>query len=108
VPLAVHAQQGTALPPARPAAPRPLLLLPAPRPLRATAEQPSCDGPLTLVTGPERIEAGWWDFDSPAAGKPRQAVHRDYFVARNPQGQLLWIFRELTAPRGWFLHGFFA
>jgi protein ImuB len=35
-------------------------------------------------------------------------VHRDYFVARNPQGQLLWIFRELTAPRGWFLHGFFA
>ncbi|MFN8913632.1 MAG: Y-family DNA polymerase [Betaproteobacteria bacterium] len=108
VPLAVHAQQGTALPPARPAAPRPLLLLPAPRPLRATAEQPSYDGPLTLVTGPERIEAGWWDFDSLAAGKPRQAVHRDYFVARNPQGQLLWIFRELTAPRGWFLHGFFA
>jgi protein ImuB len=91
-----------------PAGPRPLLLLPAPKPLRQSAEQPNFDGPLTLITGPERIEAGWWDFASPAAGKPQQAVHRDYFVARNPRGQLLWIFRELTAPRGWFLHGYFG
>jgi protein ImuB len=108
VPLAVESHKRTPAPETAPAAPRPLLLLPAPKPLRESAEQPSYDGPLTLITGPERIEAGWWDFASPAAGKPRQAVHRDYFVARNPRGQLLWIFRELTAPRGWFLHGFFA
>lgn len=91
-----------------PAPPRPLLLLPAPRPLPQQDEQPSYDGPLTLITGPERIEAGWWDLASPAAGQPARAVHRDYFVARNPRGQVLWIFRELAAPRGWFLHGFFA
>jgi protein ImuB len=108
VPLAIDAPRTP--PPSTPPSvgPRPLLLLPAPKPLRETAAQPSYDGPLTLITGPERIEAGWWDFASPAAGKPQQAVHRDYFVARNPRGQLLWIFRELTAPRGWFLHGFFA
>jgi protein ImuB len=83
---------------------RPLLLLSEPCPLPAAAEQPQCDGPLTLITGPERIESGWWDF----ARRQRGSVHRDYFVARNPGGQMLWIFRELTAPRGWFLHGLFA
>jgi protein ImuB len=108
VPLAVDAPRTAPSSTPSSAGPRPLLLLPAPKPLRETAAQPSYDGPLTLITGPERIEAGWWDFASPAAGKPQQAVHRDYFVARNPRGQLLWIFRELTAPRGWFLHGFFA
>jgi protein ImuB len=81
-----------------------MLLLSEPCPLPATAEQPQCDGPLTLITGPERIESGWWDFARPQRG----TVYRDYFVARNPGGQMLWIFRELTAPRGWFLHGLFA
>jgi protein ImuB len=59
---------------------------------------------LTLLTGPERIESGWWDFSSPA----RRSVFRDYFVARNTRGQTLWVFRELAAPCGWYLHGFFA
>lgn len=85
---------------ALPSQPRPLLLLPTPQPLDR--------GPLTLVTGPERIECGWWDAGSPAAGSPARAVHRDYFVARNARGQWLWIYRELAAPRGWFLHGLFA
>jgi protein ImuB len=90
-------------------APRPLLLLPAPQPLAADADPPPAyGGPLTLIAGPERIEAGWWDLGSPAQGQRSRAVHRDYFVARNPRGQVLWIFRELAAPRGWFLHGFFA
>jgi len=87
-----------------PPAPRPLLLLPAPQPLPMRNDQPLYRDPLTLVTGPERIECGWWDIASPAA----RTVHRDYFVARNGRGQLLWIFRELAAPRGWFLHGLFA
>jgi protein ImuB len=85
---------------ALPSQPRPLLLLPTPQPLDR--------GLLTLVTGPERIECGWWDAGSPAAGSPARAVHRDYFVARNTRGQWLWIYRELAAPRGWFLHGLFA
>jgi protein ImuB len=67
-------------------------------------DQPLYRDLLTLVTGPERIECGWWDIGSSHA----RAVHRDYFVARNGRGQLLWVFRELAAPRGWFLHGLFA
>ncbi|MDZ7652303.1 MAG: DNA polymerase Y family protein [Burkholderiaceae bacterium] len=94
--------------------PRPLLLLPAPQPLAAADAShagdppPAYGGPLMLIAGPERIEAGWWDLGSPAHGQKSRAVHRDYFVARNPRGQVLWIYRDLAAPRGWFLHGFFA
>jgi protein ImuB len=44
----------------------------------------------------------------PRLRPPARAVHRDYFVARNARGQWLWIYRELAAPRGWFLHGLFA
>jgi protein ImuB len=98
--------------PARVAGERPLLIAPQPQPLPARDdaddEPPRYRGTLKLIAGPERIEAGWWDLASPAFGQPRGAVVRDYFVARNPQGQTLWIYRDLAAPHGWFLHGFFA
>jgi protein ImuB len=102
--------------PAPPPTQRPMLLLTPPQPLHSCtpvphAEEPAVDdsrplygGPLALLAGPERIEAGWWDLGYPQ----RATVHRDYFVARNPRGQTLWIFRELAAPRRWFLHGFFS
>ncbi|MGB3426650.1 MAG: DNA polymerase Y family protein [Burkholderiaceae bacterium] len=102
VPLAIDGAGAGAVP--LPPSPRPLLLLPLPQPLPLRNDQPLYRDPLTLVTGPERIECGWWDLGRPGV----QAVHRDYFVARNGRGQLLWIFRELAAPRGWFLHGLFA
>ena len=102
VPLSLDGRGDGAVP--LPPSPRPLLLLPSPHPLPMRDDQPLYRDPLTLVTGPERIECGWWDLGSPTA----KAVHRDYFVARNGRGQLLWIFRELAAPRGWFLHGMFA
>lgn len=102
VPLSIDGGGDGAVP--LPPSPRPLLLLPVPQPLPMRNDQPLYRDPLTLVTGPERIECGWWDLGRPGA----QAVHRDYFVARNDRGQLLWIFRELAAPRGWFLHGLFA
>ena len=105
VPLATDADR---TPPALPCAPRPLLLLPQPHPLPMKNDVPVYREPLTLITGPERIEHGWWDHASPAHGAPARAVHRDYFVARNARGQLLWVFRELAAPRGWFLQGLFA
>jgi protein ImuB len=95
-------------PPALPCAPRPLLLLPMPHPLPMKDDVPIYREPLTLVAGPERIEHGWWDHASPAHGAPARVVHRDYFVARNARGQWLWVFRELAAPRGWFLQGWFA
>jgi protein ImuB len=83
---------------------RPLLILPQPKALDSRDETPAYQGELRLVAGPERIESGWWDLGRPA----QRSVFRDYFVARNPHGQTLWIYRELAAPRRWFLHGFFA
>ncbi len=85
-----------------PASARPLWLLPTPRPLPERAGSPDWHGPLKLLSSPERLESGWWDSgEQGAAGD----VRRDYFVARNPQGQWAWVFRN---AEGWFLHGLFA
>lgn len=54
---------------------------------------------LTLVTGPERIQSGWWDGGD---------VARDYYIARTADGAQWWIFRECTPSRRWFVHGCFA
>lgn len=106
VPLAVR-PEAHRLPP--PASQRPLLLMEAPQPLACREETPDYGGPLALLAGPERIESGWWDRACAAGpGASRGSVFRDYFVARNPRGQTLWIYRELQAPRNWFLQGFFA
>ena len=48
-------------PPALPSRPRPMLLLPTPQPLPMKNDEPLYPDALTLVTGPERIECGWWD-----------------------------------------------
>lgn len=106
VPVAPHPKRGTE--PIAATSPRPLQILLSPRPLLDRGEIPEYQGPLTLIAGPERIEAGWWDPRSPAAGRPERSVHRDYFVARNDRGQTLWIYRELMVPHKWFLQGFFA
>lgn len=78
---------------------RPCWLLPRPQPLSAREGRPWLDGPLQFQAGPERIEQGWWDGHDAA---------RDYFVAENPRHERYWIYHELRAPRGWFLHGIFA
>ncbi len=74
-------------------APRPLWLFDQPRVLN---QLPQTSG-YTLISGPERIETGWWD------GQP---VRRDYFVARSPVGQRCWLFR--TAEGAWYLQGLFC
>jgi protein ImuB len=79
--------------------PRPLWLLPEPRALVAQLDdRPAWHGQLMFLAGPERIETGWWD------GAP---MRRDYFVARNPHGETVWIYQNLH-DRCWFLHGLFA
>jgi len=90
-----------------PPGPQPTWLLQTPQPLRSDArEQPMYCGPLTLVSGPHRIEAGWWE-----GASGMQA--RDYFVYRSAARGLLWVYHErpsstASAAPGWFLHGVFA
>jgi protein ImuB len=87
---------------------RPTWLLPEPMPLAERATQPLLQGrPLQLLSGPERIEAGWWDSGTPAV--------RDYFIAQTEDGALVWVYRgrlpdasETAATANWFLQGRFA
>ena len=81
---------------------RPLWLLPQPKALPEQREGPNWHGTLQLLTRGERLESGWWDAgEANATGD----IRRDYFIARNPRGQWVWIFRD---RQGWFLHGVFA
>ena len=68
--------------------PRPLWLLEPRRKIK--------EGEFVTLAGPERIESGWGDGDE---------ASREYFVARLPDGELAWIYRETNV---WFLHGLFA
>lgn len=52
-----------------------------------------------ILTGPERIETGWWD---------GRDYRRDYFVVRDTRGSTLWAFHEYKPRPGWYLHGLFA
>jgi protein ImuB len=72
---------------------RPLWLFSSPRPLGADPAAAE----VRLVSGPERIETGWWDGDD---------VGRDYFVGRNARGEELWLYRDRGGE--WFAHGVFA
>lgn len=52
-----------------------------------------------ILTGPERIETGWWD---------GRDCRRDYFVVRGSDGSTLWAFHEYKPHPGWYLHGLFS
>jgi protein ImuB len=75
---------------------RPCWLLPEPEIL---SERFYRGGRLRLLSGPERIEGGWWE---------GRDIRRDYFVAAHPAGSLYWIFRECEGQGHWYLHGIFA
>ena len=79
---------------------RPLWMLEEPRLLASEQGLPVCEGILQLLDGPERLETGWWDDDG---------IARDYFVARNPKGVHLWVYRNRNREsHAWFLHGIFG
>ncbi|MFQ5547215.1 MAG: DNA polymerase Y family protein [Woeseia sp.] len=77
---------------------RPLWLLPEPRPLRLERGIPSYQGTLKLKDLPERLETGWWDDDG---------IARDYYVAVNPAGIHVWVYRDRRSGC-WYLHGIFG
>lgn len=85
--------------PAGDGARRPLWMLPEPAALDSEDGYPQYDGPLHILEGPERLETGWWDSDG---------IARDYYLAVNPKGMRLWVFRNRSRPGGWYLHGFFG
>lgn len=78
---------------------RPLWLYSEPQWLSGKNPITSGRAPLELLSGPERIETGWWD---------GREVLRDYFVARDERGVRLWIYRDRCEPHGWYLHGLFG
>ncbi len=107
-PARVRSSAASTAPALSPHAVRPVWLLQCPKPLRERTHQgdgePLVDGqPLQLVSGPERIEAGWWD---------GERIERDYFIAELPDGALVWVYCSrwpLTlAESGWFLQGRFG
>jgi protein ImuB len=77
--------------PQRPMPRRPGWLMPAPAAPRERIE--------TVLAGPERIEAGWWDDDD---------VRRDYYVADTVTGRRLWVFRDAQIDTGLFVQGLFG
>jgi protein ImuB len=105
------AQAGAAARGAAPAVPaelpaaRPVWLLREPLRLPERGHRPFFDGAaLQLLSGPERIESGWWD---------GALAERDYFIAQQHDGSLVWVFRgrlprTQTPAEGWYLHGRFG
>jgi protein ImuB len=77
---------------------QPCWLLPSPQALTLRHELPVYLSPLTFLRGPERIETHWW------SGKD---IKRDYYIASNQQGMMLWVYRDV-GKSSWFLQGLFA
>ena len=77
--------------PLPPCGPRPGWLLAEPQPLR--------EGSVQIISGPERIESGWWDGGD---------VRRDYYRVETRAGQRGWAFRPVGGDGPLLLQGWFA
>lgn len=78
---------------------RPFWLLKKPIRLLMREQRPFYGSPLVLISGPERVEGGWWD-DATAL--------RDYYVAQGTDASCYWIYQERGGDMQWFLHGLFG
>lgn len=76
---------------------RPLWLMPEPQVIQWHRKNLYWNGCLKLLQGPERIEDNWW----------KKPVSRDYYLAENPKGDIIWIFLDRLRSR-WFVHGIFT
>jgi protein ImuB len=75
----------------------PLWLLQESKKITQKGHQPMHNGALNLIHGPHRISSHWW----------QQLQSRDYYIARQSSGRLLWIYYE-RRQKNWYLHGLFA
>jgi protein ImuB len=109
-PAACATAGAQAVPLAAQAALYPAWLVRPPRPLAMQGSRPCWHGPLRLLAGPQRLEAGWWE-----AGDTQEQglAQRDYFIAHNVVAGMVWVFRERPAPGAaagerWFLQGVYG
>ena len=84
--------------------PQPMWLLESPRPVNPERYR--------IISGPERIETGWWE-SPPLEGSASHSAGRDYFVAMGPEGARCWLFKPRSPSpsddaKEWYLHGYFA
>lgn len=77
----------------------PTWLLAQPQRLGVQQGLPQYQGPLALLAGPQRLEAGWLE---------GRAALRDYYVARSPCAGLVWVYCDRLGAARWYLHGLFA
>lgn len=83
---------------------RPLWLLPKPERLRGKTPNWNDGAEWRLLSGPERIDFGWWG---------QQACKRDYYRALNKELTQAWLFCEEEFQHGksfthWYIHGYFG
>lgn len=93
-----------------PAIPQPTFVLPQPLKLAMRENRPLYQGPLHLLSGPHRVEGGWWHRVVEDGAQSTKFVARDYWVALSEHAGVLWVYQERLADdeTGWYLHGSFA
>lgn len=90
--------------------PQPTWILPQPLPLAVRGHRPLYQGVLQLLSGPHRVEGGWWHRLDEGGQARTGNVQRDYWVALSEHAGVLWVFQQRLAndETAWFLHGVFA
>ena len=93
-----------------PEAPQPTFVLPEPMRLHVRNHRPLYHGRLLLLTGPHRVEGGWWHQAGDLDSQNSHHVVRDYWVAISVHAGVLWVFQQRLAgdDTAWYLHGWFA
>ncbi|MFP5405352.1 MAG: Y-family DNA polymerase [Gammaproteobacteria bacterium] len=91
--------------------PQPTWILPEPLRLAVKGHRPMYQGVLQMLTGPHRVESGWWHRTVDEQGVQRAwNIQRDYWVAASEHAGVLWVYQERLAgdETAWYLHGVFA
>jgi protein ImuB len=90
--------------------PQPTWVLPKPLALSTRNDRPLYQGVLHLLTGPHRVEGGWWHRLGDGEQATTAHVQRDYWVALSEHAGVLWVYQERLASdeTAWYLHGVFA
>ena len=74
---------------------RPLWLLKTPNPFKFLNGKLYFKSPITILSGPERINDNWWENNQ----------QLDYYIAREEEGTNYWIYKSGVK---WFIHGIFS